>query len=295
MSTLNPLVAFRYSATHIEPYNIIYSLDPIQAYDLRLVKQIEVSSIEAEDNVNEVFIRIDSIGYAKGAKTPHAKATIHVDTADGPREKRVTLKQGTDLAELTERRGYDGYVVTNICAEPGLEQVEFANSKHLEVHKEEGGITDEIMKVQIRQTIEEHLKKERRFKDRGIKVLSLFFIDKVAHYRVYDDEGNPQKGKIAQWFEESFLELSQQPNYQGLLPFDVDDLHDGYFSVDRKRGKVVGLKDTSGKTIADTEVYELIMRDKEKLLSPAEPYVSFSVTLPSGRDGITLMFFRSVP
>lgn len=271
MGTLNPLIAFRYSATHIEPYNIIYSLDPIQAYDLKLVKQIEVSSIQAEDNVNEVFVRIDSIGYAKGAKIPHARATIHVDTADGPREKRITLKQGTDLAKLTDRFGYDGYIVTNICAELGLEQVEFANGKCLQVHQEEGGMADEIMKVQIRQTIEEHLKKERRFRDSGIKVLSLFFIDRVAHYRAYDDEGNPQKGKIAQWFEESFLELSRLPNYEGLLPFEVDKLHGGYFSVDRKRGKVVGLKDTSGKTAADAEVYELIMQDKEKLLLPSEP------------------------
>lgn len=271
MSTLNPLVAFRYSATHLEPYNMLYSLDPIKAYNLKLVKQIEVSSIQAEENFNENFIRIDSIGYAKGAKTPHARATIHEDSANGPREKKVNLKHGSDLGDLTNRAGYDGYIVTNICAEPGLEQVEFANGKFFKIAEEEGGMADEIMQVQIRQTIEEHLKKERRFKDTGIKVLSLFFVDKVGNYRWYDDEGEPQKGKIAKWFEKIYAELAEHPNYKGLLPYNVEELHGGYFSVDKRRGRVVALKDTSGRTIADGETYKLIMQDKEQLLSPTEP------------------------
>ncbi|HPT83844.1 MAG TPA: DEAD/DEAH box helicase family protein [Limnochordia bacterium] len=271
INTLSPLVAFRFSATHVEPYHLIYKLDPIQAYDLGLVKQIEVSSIQAEQNYNETFIRIDAIGYTKGAKTPRAKATIHVDTPNGPREKAVTLRQGTDLSDLTNRSGYDGYIVTNIRAEPGLEQVEFANGRTLRLAQQAGGMTDEIMKVQIRQTIEEHLKKEKLFRDRGIKVLSLFFVDKVANYRWYDEEGNPHKGKIAQWFEEIYEELSNHPSYKGLLPYPVEELHGGYFSVDRKKGKVVGLKDTTGRTAADEETYRLIMQDKERLLSPSEP------------------------
>jgi len=271
ISTLNPLLAFRYSATHINPYNLIYKLDPIKAYDMRLVKQIELASIRAEDNFNEVYLRIDSIGYAKGSKTPHARATIHIDSKNGPKEKRVTLNQGTDLSSLTNRAGYDGYIVTNICAEEGLEQVEFANGKTLQVAQEEGGMTDEILQLQIRQTIEEHLKKERRFKGQGIKVLSLFFVDKVANYRWYDQAGTPQKGKIAKWFERSFLELSRDPRYEGLLPYSLEELHDGYFSADRRRGQVVALKDTSGRTIADGETYELIMKDKPRLLSQNEP------------------------
>lgn len=271
IKTLNPLFCLRYSATHINPYNLVYKLDPIKAYDLRLVKQIEVASIRSEDNFNDVFIRIDSIGYAKGAKTPHAKATIHEDTKNGPREKKVTLKHGTDVSQQTNRPGYDGYIVTNICAEEGLEHVEFANGKVLELRQEEGGMGDEILKIQIRQTVEEHLKKERKFKGKGIKVLSLFFIDKVANYRWYDDEGNPHKGKLALWFEEAFNELSQKPLYSGLLPNSAEELHDGYFSADKKKGKVVALKDTSGSTKADDETYQLIMKDKERLLSPDVP------------------------
>jgi len=271
IKTLSPLMCFRYSATHVNPYNILYRLDPIKAYDMRLVKQIEVSSIRSDEGYDEAFIRIESIGYAKNAKTPHANATILEERNSAPREKKIRLKHGTDISQQTNRVGYDGYLVTNICAESGLEHVEFANGKTLEPKQEIGGMGDEILRTQIKQAVEEHFKKEKRYKDRGIKVLSLFFIDKVANYRSYDDEGNPQKGKLANWFEESFAELSQKPLFKGLIPFEVEDLHDGYFSVDKKKGKVVALKDTSGATKADDETYELIMRDKERLLSNDEP------------------------
>ncbi|MBW1693735.1 MAG: DEAD/DEAH box helicase family protein [Deltaproteobacteria bacterium] len=269
--TLNPLLCRRYSATHANPYNLLYRLDPIRAYDMRLVKQIEVSSVRSEDSFNEVFIRLDQIGYAKGATIPHAKATIHEDRKGIPKEKRIALKQGTDISRQTNRPGYDGFIVTNICAEAGLEHVEFANGKMLQLYQEEGGMSDEILKSQIRQAVDEHFKKERKFKDKGIKVLSLFFVDKVANYRWYDDEGNPQKGKMAEWFEQAFQEVSNKPMFQGLLSHPVEELHDGYFSVDRKRGKIIGLKDTRGASKADKETYELIMRDKERLLSNDEP------------------------
>ena len=271
IKTLNPLFCLRYSATHINPYNLLYNLDPIRAYDMRLVKQIEVSSIQSEDNFNEVFIRLDNIGYAKGSTYPHGKATIHVDKPSGPKEKKITLKQGTDISQQTNRPGYDGYIVTNINAEDGLEHVEFANGKVLMLHQEEGGMGDEVLKTQIHQTVEEHFKKEFKYKGKGIKVLSLFFIDKVAHYRRYDENGNPAKGKLARWFEEAYQEISSKPLYKGLLDFPVDEVHDGYFSVDKKKGKVVALVDTSGKIQKDEETYQLIMRDKERLLTASEP------------------------
>jgi type III restriction enzyme len=238
---------------------------------MRLVKQIEVASIRSEGSFNDAFIRIDSIGYAKDAKVPHGKATIHEDTPTGPKIKKITLRQGTDISQQTNRSGYDGYIVTNICAESGLEHVEFGNGKILELYQEEGGMIDEILKTQIRQTVEEHFKKEKRLKDKGIKVLSLFFIDKVANYRWYDDEGNPQKGKLAEWFEEAFKEISQKSLYSGLLPSNVDKLHNGYFAADKRKGQIVALKDTSGSTKADEEIYNLIMTKKEELLSMDEP------------------------
>lgn len=271
VKTLHPLLCLRYSATHIHPYNLLYNLDPIRAYDLRLVKQIEVASIRSDPNFNQTFIRLDSIGYAKTAKIPHAKATIHEDTKTGPKEKKITLKHGTDISQQTNRSGYDGYIVTNISAEPGFEHVAFANGKMLQIRQEEGGMGEEIVREQIFQAVEEHFKKEKKYQDKGIKVLTLFFIDKVAHYRWYDEEGNPRKGKIAGWFEDAYREISGKEIYKGLLPFAIDDVHDGYFSVDKKGGKIVGLKDTGGTTKADDETYELIMRDKERLLSMDVP------------------------
>jgi len=271
IKTLTPLICFRYSATHVNPYNILYRLDPIKAYDMRLVKQIEVSSIRSDEGYDEAYIRIESIGYAKNAKTPHATATILEDRKSAPRAKKIKLRHGTDISQQTNRPGYDGYLVTNICAESGLEHVEFANGQTLEPKQEIGGMGDEVLRTQIKQAVEEHFKKEKKYKDKGIKVLSLFFIDKVANYRSYDDEGNPQKGKLATWFEEAFAELSQKQLFKGLIPYDVEELHDGYFSVDKKRGRIVALKDTSGATKADDETYELIMRDKERLLSNDEP------------------------
>ncbi len=271
IKNLNPLFCLRYSATHNNFYNLLYNLDPIRAYDLKLVKQIEVASIQSETNFNQVFIRLDSISYAKKAKTPHAKVTIYEDINGFPKEKSLTLKQGTDISQQTNRVGYDGYIVTNICAEKGREHIEFANGKIIELHKAEGGMEDEILKAQIYQTVEEHLKKEKRFKNKGIKVLSLFFIDAVANYRSYDDYGNLNKGKLARLFEEAYQELAQNTSYKGLLSYPVEQLHDGYFSVDKKRGKIVGLKDTSGTTKDDDATYELIMKDKERLLSIDEP------------------------
>jgi type III restriction enzyme len=141
----------------------------------------------------------------------------------------------------------------------------------LRLHQEEGGMGDEILKAQIRQAVEQHFEKELKLKGKGIKVLTLFFIDKVANYRWYDEEGQMHKGKLAEWFEEVFNEISNKTVYRGLLPFNVGDLHDGYFSVDKKSGKVVALKDTSGVTKADDETYQLIMKDKERLLSTEVP------------------------
>lgn len=268
---LQPLLALRYSATHLNPYNLVYKLDPIRAYDQRLVKQVEVASIRTDGDFNSVFILLESIGYRKGSRTPHAKVTIHVDSKNGPTEKTVSLKQNSDVSKLTTRGGYDGYVVTNICAEPGLEHVEFANGVTLKVEQAQGGLSEDVLRSQIRLTVEEHFKKELRFKERGIKVLSLFFIDRVSNYRRYDEAGQPVQGKLAVWFEEAFRELSQKAQYQGLIPYAVDEVHDGYFSEDRKKGKVIALKDTSGATAVDDETYHKIMRDKERLLSLDEP------------------------
>ena len=269
--SLNPLVALRYSATHVHPYNLLYQLDPIRAYDLRLVKQIEVVDASPSQDFNRTMVRLDWIGYPGKAKTPQAKVTIFEDTPNGPREKQVPLKHGADLAQFTNRPDYEGYQVTNINAEPGSQYVEFGNGEIVEISEETGGMADERMKNQIRQTVEEHFAKEKKFRSRGIKVLSLFFLDQVGSYRQYDEDGSPRKGKVAEWFEEIYAEVSAKSIYRGLIPHDAHDVHDGYFSADRKKGKVVALLDTSGSTAKDDETYELIMKDKERLLDPEVP------------------------
>ena len=273
IKTLNPLFALRYSATHIKSFNLLYTLDPIQAYDLRLVKQIEVWSRDDAENFNETYIRLDSIGYPRGKKTPEAKATIHKDTVNGPKPKSITLKQGTVVADQTNRDGYDGYIVESINAEEGLEHVRFSNGIVLEVNTEKGGMAEEYLKAQIEQTVEEHFKKVKKFKKQGkdIKVLTLFFVDKVANYRFYDDDGVRQQGPFAKWFEDAYKQTQQNQFYKDVLTLPADEVHDGYFSADKKKGKVVSLKDTSGATKADEDTYKLIMRDKATLLQEDTP------------------------
>lgn len=271
ITNLNPLFCLRYSATHTNPYNLLYQLDPIRAYDLRLVKQIEVVDASSGQDYNQTFVRLDSVFYPANSKTPQAKVTIFEDSPTGTKEKQIKIKHGTDISSQTNRPGYDGYLVTNINAEPGNEYVEFQNGVSIELFQESGGMSDERMKSQIEQTVEAHFAKEKKLKGTGIKVLSLFFIDHVKSYRSYDEEGNQQKEKLAQWFEEAYTTISNKPMYKGLIPHSAEEVHDGYFSADKKKGKIVELLDTSGSTAKDDEIYELIMRDKERLLDPEVP------------------------
>lgn len=266
IKTLNPLCTLRYSATHRNLYNHVYKLDPIKAYEMRLVKQIVMAEAKGANTFNAAYAKLVEVDNTKGIS---AKVVIHENKPDGVREKTVKVKQGADLFIISnEREVYrDGYVVAEISAEPGNEFVGFGNGRILRLGEEQGGIREDLMKVQIRNTIRKHLEKELQCKDKGIKVLSLFFIDRVANYRAYDEEGKPVKGKFAQWFEEYYNELIAQERFRGLLSYPVDKLHDGYFSQDKKGV----LKDTRGNSEADEDTYTKIMRNKEQLLSLDEP------------------------
>ena len=135
---------------------------------------------------------------------------------------KVWVKQGKDLyLESGERSDYQqGYEVAEIDSTPGFETITFSNGRTLSLGEEVGGSRDEIMKAQIRETIEQHLKKERILKQRGIKVLSLFFIDKVANYRIYNDDGSTSLGQFGVWFEEAYKELTAT-KYKDVIPFNV--------------------------------------------------------------------------
>lgn len=268
IKALNPLCTLRYSATHKNPYNLVYKLDPIRAFELRLVKQITVASPKDYGAANHPFVRVEEITHKPSIK---AKLRIHVHTGDGPKEKLVTAKYRSDLYVLSdERASYaQGYEIAEINAEPGAEYVRFSNGLQLGLGKEVGGVRDEVWRVQIRHTLKRHLERELQLHNRGIKVLSLFFVDKVANYRDYDTAGKPEKGKFAIWFEEELASFAKDPRFAALewLKLPLERLHNGYFAKDKKGV----LKDTKGDTQADDDVYNLIMRDKEQLLSLEEP------------------------
>lgn len=270
INSLNPICTLQYSATHKEIHNLVYKLDAIDAYDMGLVKQIEVASFESADYHNKAYLKLVSVDNKKSPIT----AKIEIDSFNRGKTKRkvVTVRQGDDLSSrrLGNREIYGGYVVNEIYCEEGKEYVDFTNREEvLKIGKAVGDIDDLVIKrQQIRKTIEEHLNKELKLNPLGIKVLSLFFIDRVANYRYYGEDGNPQKGIYAEIFEEEYKKVISKQKYSTLLKeidleTPADKVHNGYFSQDKK-GK---LKDTRGNTLADDDTYSLIMKDKEKLLS----------------------------
>ncbi len=265
IENLNPLCTLRYSATHTNLYNLVYSLNPVKAYDLGLVKQIEVDSVISENAMNEAFIQLEGLNATKTKIT--AKIKIDCNTDKGVVKKVVTVRAGDDIYKLSKEREIykDGFIIDEIDAGNGT--ITLTNGIILSVGEMRGGMNDEVTRYMIRKTVEEHLKKERVYKSKGIKVLSLFFIDKVKNYREYDQNGNPVKGKFAGWFEEIYQREVVKPIYRNLLPYAVVDIHNGYFSQDSK-GRV---KDTEGESQADYDTYKLIMQDKEKLLDPDTP------------------------
>jgi len=265
IENLNPLCTLRYSATHTNLYNLMYSLNPVKAYDLGLVKQIEVDSVVSENAMNEAFVQLESISATKSKIT--AKIKIDCNTDKGVIKKSISIKAGDDLYKQSGQREIykDGFIVDEIDA--GMQTVSFTNGIMLSVGETQGGMNDEVMKYMIRKTVEEHLKKERSYKSKGIKVLSLFFIDRVKNYREYDSNGSPVKGKFAEWFEEIYKAEIAKPVYKGLNSHSIEELHNGYFSQDNK-GRI---KDTGGETQADDDTYKLIMQDKEKLLDVNTP------------------------
>lgn len=265
IANLNPLCTLRYSATHTNLYNLVYSLNPVKAYDLGLVKQIEVDSVISENAMNEAFIQLERINATKTKIT--AKIKIDCNTDKGVVKKSVSVKAGDDIYKLSKQREIynNGFIIDEIDAGNGT--ITLTNGLMLSIGETQGGMNDAVMKFMMRKTIEEHLKKEKGYKGKGIKVLSLFFIDKVRNYREYDANGNPIKGKFAGWFEEIYSQEAAKPAFNGLLPYTIDALHNGYFSQDSK-GRV---KDTGGETQADDDTYKLIMKDKETLLDPNTP------------------------
>ena len=269
IESLHPLCTLRYSATHKNPYNLLYRLTPVDAYDKHLVKKIEVHSVLSEDSYNDAYVNVLKLE-RKGKS--RIIAHIEVDASDeyGLQRRVVKVSPGDDLAELTGRAVYENYVVERIDF---IEQaVEFANGKTVYVGQKDESLCEEILKRQIELTIEDHFDKQKQL-GADVKVLSLFFIDKVANYREYTS-GGVVKGKFAEWFEESYKKVAAKPRFAGVLDeLAVKTVHDGYFAKD-KSGQWKDSRDTKGeggRTKDDDSAYNLIMKDKERLLDPNEP------------------------
>lgn len=270
---LSPLCTLRYSATHKNTYNLLYSLSPVQAYDLGLVKQIEVDGVQADESHNQAFVELVSIeAKARGIT---AKVRIDVNNGTGVNRKEISLKLGEDLYGKSSHRDVyqDGYILNEIRAEDA--EIEFSGGRVLRLHEQQGGLAEDVMRFQIERTVASHFAKLKNMKPIGVKVLSLFFIDKVANYKYFDEEGNPQPGKFAVWFEEAFIKYASKPQYQGLIPHPASDVHNGYFSGDKKgkgaSAKTVWIDSTEKGSKKDDDTYAKIMRDKEVLLSMGEP------------------------
>jgi type III restriction enzyme len=274
LDAMSPLCTLRYSATHVDKHHMVYRLDAVDAYERELVKQIEVASAGIEGAFNKPFVRLVSTKSTRGTVT--ARVELDMQTRHGVARKEMTVQDGDMLEVTTGRNIYDGYRIGEIRTGRDRQFLEVrypGGEAFLQPGEGIGSVNqDDVKRQMIRRTIKAHLDKELRLAPQGIKVLSLFFIDVVANYRSYDEDGNPGKGKYALMFEEEYRRLAKHPDYitlfEGIdLESDAADVHNGYFSIDKKG--IWQDTDESNQTSRDNaeRAYNLIMRDKERLLS----------------------------
>ena len=282
IAQLAPMCTLRYSATHRNAYNLVYSLDPVKAYELGLVKQIGVDSVIELKDANQAFVDVES--FKAGARSVSAKLSIWVNQTSGPVKKSITVRNGDDLFALSNQREIyrHGFIVNEVDA--GERFVTFANDVRVRAASPHGALTDAILRLQIEATVRRRFEKASKHKPMGIKVLSVFFIDRVANYRVYAEDGGTSHGKFAQWFEEIYEQYQAKDEFAALMPFAAAKVHNGYFSQDKRA--VSPFETVTGKTNADAEAsaFELIMRDKERLLDLAEP-LAFIFSHSALREG----------
>lgn len=278
IASLNPLCTLRYSATHRELYNLMYRLTPVDAYQENLVKHIEVASITSNDTSTKPYVKLLNVSDKNGMYSCRIEIYYKNNKTGAVDKKIVTAKTNDDIWELSNEVDYyksSNYIINNIDCFPGEESISLSNGEFINKGEAIGEIdSSAIKKAQIRQTIERHLDKEVHYLKRGIKVLSLFFIDEVAKYRDYDAED--EKGDYAKWFEEEYSKLIKNSKYKGMveqygdaISTDATAVHEGYFSKDGK-GRMINSKG-EGVNTADESTYQLIMKDKERLLSFDEP------------------------
>ena len=276
---LNPLCTLRYSATHKDRYNLMYVLDPIRAFQLKLVKQIVVGEVTGADEGNDSLVRVEVVD---SKKTIRAKIAINVKQKGGVKEKEIWVEKGDNLYDKSKKLPvYEhGFDITEIRTNPDDSYIRLSNGRQVRLGQQIGGVRDTIWEQQIDQTVRHHFEKVLQCREANLKVLSLFFVDKVAHYRI-DPADRSKLGKFGQVFEESFKKWAADKRFKDLplAKLEPGHVHEGYFSSDGK-----GFKDTKGETAADGDTYNLIMRDRERLLS-AEVPLQFIFSHSALREG----------
>ncbi len=274
LDAMNPLCTLRYSATHVDKHHMVYRLDALDAYERKLVKQIEVAAATVEYAYNKAFVRLVSVSNKRDVIS--AKVELDMQTASGVKRQEVTVSDGDDLEQTTGREIYANFRIGEISTGKGKEFLELrypGGEEYLAIGQAYGDIDPLAVKREmIRRTIREHLEKEKALRPKRIKVLSLFFIDAVERYRQYDAAGNPVKGDYARIFEEEYRRAAKLPDYQSLfsevdLAHAAEDVHNGYFSIDKKGGWTDTAENNAGNRENAERAYNLIMKEKEKLLA----------------------------
>ena len=279
LERMNALCTLRYSATHADKYHMVYRLNAVDAYEQRLVKQIEVAAGTVVDDHNSAYVRLVSTRRRRGAISARVEIDVNA-TGGGVRRQEIDVQDGDNLEHRTGREIYRDHYVGEIRVGRGIESLELrvpGDERWLQPDQAYGSVDNRaVQREMIRKAIREHLSKEKRLHTQGIKVLTLFFIDKVANYRDYDEDGNPAKGEYARIFEEEYRRAANSPDYRSLFEgIDITDAveraHNGYFSIDRRGGWTNTADNNQANRDNAERAFNLIMRDKERLLSFDEP------------------------
>lgn len=280
---LNPLCTLRYSATHRKTRNVVYRLDPVDAHDLGLVKQIVLAEALQQGADAAPYMKLESVRNDKGFSA-RMELAVRKESDGTIQRKAVYVKNGQDLALVTNNSAYEGWLVNELSIEP--ESVELFPHGLLQAGETIGGSSDSIYREMIRETIREHLRKATMLRAHGIKVLSLFFVDKVASFLGAGFDNDSADGQFVTWFDELFVEeRARSQQWAELLPLDPVEYRRAYFAAIRgKKGQHDTFKDTNGTSKADDDAYDLIMRDKARLLDENEP-VRFIFSHSALREG----------